>query len=141
MKTCNTGWWVWFYVPCQGSILGLLLFLMNKNPTIFLFPFQQTRARAGDLWPVDRPEGMPVIQSLEVMCGKDHMDVHLTFSHPFEGIVSSKGKFVNFFYYKVMIWLWSNLLKISSSLLNFFVVFNYLLLYIIYEITYILLSH
>ncbi|KAJ2947553.1 hypothetical protein O0L34_g17343 [Tuta absoluta] len=51
-----------------------------------------TRARAGDLWPVDRPEGMPVIQSLEVMCGKDHMDVHLTFSHPFEGIVSSKGQ-------------------------------------------------
>lgn len=53
---------------------------------------QQTRARAGDLWPVDRPDGMPVIQSLEVMCGKDHMDVHLTFSHPFEGIVSSKGE-------------------------------------------------
>ncbi|GBP51716.1 hypothetical protein EVAR_96267_1 [Eumeta japonica] len=24
-------------------------------------------------------------------CGKDHMDVHLTFSHPFEGIVSSKA--------------------------------------------------
>ncbi|XP_059058630.1 cuticlin-1 [Achroia grisella] len=50
------------------------------------------RARAGELWPVDRPDGMPVIQSLEVMCGKDHMDVHLTFSHPFEGIVSSKGQ-------------------------------------------------
>lgn len=44
-----------------------------------------------DLWPMDRPEGMPNIVSLEVMCGKDHMDVHLTFSHPFEGIVSSKG--------------------------------------------------
>lgn len=35
---------------------------------------------------------MPNIVSLEVMCGKDHMDVHLSFSHPFEGIVSSKGK-------------------------------------------------
>ncbi|XP_060526950.1 uncharacterized protein LOC132702381 [Cylas formicarius] len=46
----------------------------------------------GDLWPLDRPEGMPSIQSLEVMCGKDHMDVHLTFSQPFEGIVSSKGQ-------------------------------------------------
>ncbi|KAJ8978338.1 hypothetical protein NQ317_011461 [Molorchus minor] len=45
-----------------------------------------------DLWPLDRPEGMPSIQSLEVMCGKDHMDVHLTFSQPFEGIVSSKGQ-------------------------------------------------
>ncbi|XP_053605559.1 cuticlin-3 [Plodia interpunctella] len=49
-------------------------------------------AWAGELWPIDRPDGMPVIQSLEVMCGKDHMDVHLTFSHPFEGIVSSKGQ-------------------------------------------------
>ncbi|RZC38528.1 uncharacterized protein BDFB_002902 [Asbolus verrucosus] len=47
---------------------------------------------AGDIWPLDRPEGMPSIQSLEVMCGKDHMDVHLTFSQPFEGIVSSKGQ-------------------------------------------------
>lgn len=35
---------------------------------------------------------MPSIQSLDVMCGKDHMDVHLTFSQPFEGIVSSKGQ-------------------------------------------------
>lgn len=26
------------------------------------------------------------------MCGKDHMDVHLSFSAPFDGIVSSKGK-------------------------------------------------
>lgn len=25
------------------------------------------------------------------MCGKDHMDVHLSFSAPFDGIVSSKG--------------------------------------------------
>ncbi|KAB0800509.1 hypothetical protein PPYR_06249 [Photinus pyralis] len=47
---------------------------------------------AGDIWPLDRPDGMPSIQSLEVMCGKDHMDVHLSFSHPFEGIVSSKGQ-------------------------------------------------
>ncbi|KAF5292735.1 hypothetical protein FQA39_LY13894 [Lamprigera yunnana] len=47
---------------------------------------------AGDIWPLERPDGMPSIQSLEVMCGKDHMDVHLSFSHPFEGIVSSKGQ-------------------------------------------------
>ncbi|XP_072396166.1 uncharacterized protein m [Diabrotica undecimpunctata] len=47
---------------------------------------------ASDIWPLDRPEGMPAIQNLEVMCGKDHMDVHLTFSQPFEGIVSSKGQ-------------------------------------------------
>lgn len=47
---------------------------------------------ANELWPTERPDGMPNIVSLEVMCAKDHMDVHLTFSHPFEGIVSSKGK-------------------------------------------------
>ncbi|KAJ6638968.1 hypothetical protein Bhyg_11706 [Pseudolycoriella hygida] len=45
-----------------------------------------------EIWPLDRPDGMPTINSLEVMCGKDHMDVHLSFSHPFEGIVSSKGQ-------------------------------------------------
>lgn len=38
---------------------------------------------------------MPTISSLEVMCGKDHMDVHLSFSAPFEGIVSSKGRLFN----------------------------------------------
>ncbi|KAL0274742.1 UNVERIFIED_CONTAM: hypothetical protein PYX00_002795 [Menopon gallinae] len=36
---------------------------------------------------------MTQIQSLEVMCGKDHMDVHLSFTHPFEGIVFSKGQY------------------------------------------------
>ena len=35
---------------------------------------------------------MPSIKSLEVMCGKDHMDVSLQFTKPFEGIVSSKGE-------------------------------------------------
>uniref|UniRef100_U5EDC4 Putative miniature n=1 Tax=Corethrella appendiculata TaxID=1370023 RepID=U5EDC4_9DIPT len=49
-------------------------------------------APANELWPVERPDGMPNIVSLEVMCGKDHMDVHLSFSQPFEGIVSSKGQ-------------------------------------------------
>ncbi|XP_046673085.1 uncharacterized protein LOC124362535 isoform X2 [Homalodisca vitripennis] len=46
-----------------------------------------------DIWPLERPDGMPAIQSLEVMCGKDHMDVHLSFTQPFEGIVSSKGQY------------------------------------------------
>ncbi|KAJ1529640.1 hypothetical protein ONE63_006404 [Megalurothrips usitatus] len=45
------------------------------------------------MWPLERPVGMPAIQSLEVMCGKDHMDVHLTFTQPFEGLVSSKGQY------------------------------------------------
>ncbi|XP_065171066.1 uncharacterized protein [Atheta coriaria] len=45
-----------------------------------------------EIWPMERPTGMPSIQSLEVMCGKDHMDVHVSFSQPFDGIVSSKGQ-------------------------------------------------
>ncbi|XP_053681870.1 uncharacterized protein LOC128732612 [Sabethes cyaneus] len=49
-------------------------------------------APANEIWPVERPDGMPQITALEVMCGKDHMDVHLSFSAPFEGIVSSKGQ-------------------------------------------------
>ncbi|XP_055587005.1 uncharacterized protein LOC129739551 [Uranotaenia lowii] len=49
-------------------------------------------APANEIWPVERPDGMPHITALEVMCGKDHMDVHLSFSAPFEGIVSSKGQ-------------------------------------------------
>ncbi|XP_039276353.1 uncharacterized protein LOC111054291 [Nilaparvata lugens] len=46
-----------------------------------------------EMWPLERPDGMPAIQALEVMCGKDHMDVHLSFTAPFEGIVSSKGQY------------------------------------------------
>ncbi|CAH1183881.1 unnamed protein product [Phaedon cochleariae] len=59
---------------------------------IFFINLVVTVSRASDLWPLARPDGMPAIQSLEVMCGKDHMDVHLSFSRPFEGIVSSKGQ-------------------------------------------------
>ncbi|KAL1115629.1 hypothetical protein AAG570_005919 [Ranatra chinensis] len=55
----------------------------------------QGECRGGDIWPLERPEGMPAIQSLEVMCGKDHMDVHLSFTQPFEGIVSSKGQYAD----------------------------------------------
>lgn len=62
-----------------------------------MFHFQISLVLAGnEIWPLDRPDGMPTINSLEVMCGKDHMDVHLSFSHPFEGIVSSKGMYCNF---------------------------------------------
>ncbi|XP_053661003.1 uncharacterized protein LOC128709986 [Anopheles marshallii] len=52
----------------------------------------QLAAPTNEIWPVERPDGMPSITALEVMCGKDHMDVHLSFSAPFEGIVSSKGQ-------------------------------------------------
>ncbi|XP_055370758.1 uncharacterized protein LOC129605186 [Condylostylus longicornis] len=60
---------------------------------ILIFHLTFSLVLAGnELWPMERPDGMPNIISLEVMCGKDHMDVHLTFSNPFEGIVSSKGQ-------------------------------------------------
>ncbi|XP_071451441.1 uncharacterized protein [Hetaerina americana] len=36
---------------------------------------------------------MPSIRSLDVMCGKEHMDVRIAFSHPFSGIVFSKGQY------------------------------------------------
>ncbi|XP_052862234.1 uncharacterized protein LOC128268954 [Anopheles cruzii] len=52
----------------------------------------QMAVPTNEIWPVERPDGMPSITALEVMCGKDHMDVHLSFSAPFEGIVSSKGQ-------------------------------------------------
>lgn len=71
----------------------------RRNLTIYLYHcilslllIKNVSSDSGDVWPLDRPSGMPSIQSLDVMCGKDHMDVHLTFSQPFEGIVSSKGQ-------------------------------------------------
>ncbi|XP_023288463.1 uncharacterized protein LOC105704387 isoform X2 [Orussus abietinus] len=59
---------------------------------IYMVAASRSVESSSDIWPLERPEGMPAIRSLEVMCGKDHMDVHLSFSQPFEGIVSSKGQ-------------------------------------------------
>jgi len=42
-----------------------------------------------------RPSTLPAIRQLEVMCGKDHLTVHLSFTLPFKGLVSSKGQFGN----------------------------------------------
>ncbi|KAG8234303.1 hypothetical protein J437_LFUL014465 [Ladona fulva] len=50
-------------------------------------------AGGGELWPAERPPGMPSIRSLDVMCGKEHMDVRIAFTHPFSGIVFSKGQY------------------------------------------------
>lgn len=75
----------------------LFLRLMRFSSNIFFslskyFFFQINVVLAGnEIFPMERPDGMPTIKSLEVMCGKDHMDVHLSFSAPFDGIVSSKG--------------------------------------------------
>lgn len=48
---------------------------------------------ANELWPygLDRPAELPTVSSFDVMCGKDHMDIQIRFTGPFNGIVSSKG--------------------------------------------------
>lgn len=66
---------------------------MVYDPFSLFLSLQLSLVSAGnEMWPTERPNGMPNIVSLEVMCAKDHMDVHMTFSQPFEGIVSSKGE-------------------------------------------------
>lgn len=44
-----------------------------------------------DLWQTERPSDMANIADLEVMCGKQHMEVTITFDKPFNGIIFSKG--------------------------------------------------
>lgn len=46
-----------------------------------------------EIWPDDlnRPNEIPTINSFDVMCGKDHMDIQIRFTGPFHGVVSSKG--------------------------------------------------
>ena len=44
-----------------------------------------------DFWNVERPPDMANIASLEVMCGKTHMEVQISFDRPFNGIIFSKG--------------------------------------------------
>jgi len=44
-----------------------------------------------DFWNVERPLDMANIASLEVMCGKTHMEVQISFDRPFNGIIFSKG--------------------------------------------------
>ncbi|XP_065222651.1 uncharacterized protein m isoform X2 [Planococcus citri] len=68
------------------------LILVATIGSIWIF-MDGVASASNDVWPLERPDGMPAIQSLEVMCGKDHMDVHLQFTQPFEGIVSSKGQY------------------------------------------------
>ena len=43
-----------------------------------------------DFWQSERPKDMANIVDLEVMCGKRHMEVAVTFDKPFNGIIFSK---------------------------------------------------
>ena len=44
-----------------------------------------------DFWNVERPRDMANIKSLDVMCGKTHMEVQISFDKPYNGIIFSKG--------------------------------------------------
>jgi len=44
-----------------------------------------------DFWNVERPRDMANIKSLDVMCGKTHMEVQISFDRPYNGIIFSKG--------------------------------------------------
>ena len=52
-----------------------------------------------DFWQSERPVDMANIVDLEVMCGKSHMEVKVTFDKPFNGIIFSK---VLSYYYNCM---------------------------------------
>jgi len=44
-----------------------------------------------DFWNVERPRDMANIETLDVMCGKTHMEVQISFDKPYNGIIFSKG--------------------------------------------------
>jgi len=44
-----------------------------------------------DFWNVERPKDMANIKTLDVMCGKTHMEVQISFDRPYNGIIFSKG--------------------------------------------------
>ena len=56
-----------------------------------LFTLASGQQNDVDFWNVERPLDMANIQSLEVMCGKTHMEVQISFDRPFNGIIFSKG--------------------------------------------------
>ncbi|CAG7720841.1 unnamed protein product [Allacma fusca] len=58
---------------------------------IFLLTLPAAITSEANNW--ERPLNMPRIQGLEVMCGAQHMEVHLTFDLPFQGLVASKGMY------------------------------------------------
>ena len=43
-----------------------------------------------EFWQSERPKDMANIVDLEVMCGKQHMEVKVAFDKPFNGIIFSK---------------------------------------------------
>jgi hypothetical protein len=68
-----------------------------------MLQLQQAASGGAELWPLERPSGMTAIQSLEVMCGKEHMDVHLKFTSPFDGLVFSKVIYYYYFFIIILL--------------------------------------
>ena len=68
-----------------------MIFLALLSSIVAVSFAQQYEQNSVDLWQSERPNDMAKIQDLEVMCGKRHMEVSLTFDRPFNGIVFSKG--------------------------------------------------
>jgi len=68
----------------QGSMLSISL-------CFALLGLASSQNEAVDFWNVDRPNDMANIASLEVMCGKTHMEVQISFDRRFNGIIFSKG--------------------------------------------------
>ena len=58
----------------------------SQNPQ----PGYGNRGNGLDVWQSERPKDMANIKDLDVMCGKQHMEVTITFDKPFNGIVFSK---------------------------------------------------
>ena len=71
-----------------------------KKIDVFFFEFQvfscSTQAQIPpngnslEFWQSERPKDMANIVDLEVMCGKQHMEVTVSFDKPFNGIIFSK---------------------------------------------------
>ena len=77
----------------KAGFLKLLKLLMSQM--LFQVCLSRTvRAQGGlnslELWQTERPREMANIADLQVMCGKQHMEVEVTFDKPFNGIIFSK---------------------------------------------------
>jgi len=65
----------------------------RPNPLLLIVGITHlaTAQNGVDFWNVERPTDMANIKSLDVMCGKTHMEVQITFDRPYNGIIFSKG--------------------------------------------------
>ena len=65
--------------------------MMSPWPALALLASSVLAQNDVDFWNVERPQDMANIKSLDVMCGKTHMEVQISFDRPYNGIIFSKG--------------------------------------------------